>query len=217
MRAAARMATLLACAAASLAGGVRPARAQQVLQLEGDVSPVHDPAIIREGGTYYLFATGGRPGQGVIPIRTSANLRRWTTAGHVFPALPEWATREIPQARNAWAPDISFFRGRYHLYYSVSSFGSRNSAIGLMTTRTLDPVSPDYKWTDEGMVLRSYQDKDDWNAIDPNLVLDGRDAWLTWGSFWGGITMRRIDQSSGKLDPLPLAWSAAGRRRNESA
>ena len=23
------------------------------------------------------------------------------------------------------------------------------------------------------MVLRSYQDKDDWNAIDPNLVLDG--------------------------------------------
>ena len=102
-------------------------------------------------------------------------------------------------ARNAWAPDISYFNGKYHLYYSVSSFGSRNSAIGLATTRTLDPSSPDYRWTDEGMVLRSYQDKDDWNAIDPNLVLDGDRAWLVWGSFWGGIKMRRVDPSSGKL------------------
>jgi len=32
----------------------------------------------------------------------------------------------------------------------MSSFGSRNSAIGLATTRTLDPTSPDYRWTDEG-------------------------------------------------------------------
>jgi arabinan endo-1,5-alpha-L-arabinosidase len=87
----------------------------------------------------------------------------------------------------------------YHLYYSVSSFGSRNSAIGLATTRTLDPSSPEYRWTDEGMVLRSYQEKDDWNAIDPNLVLEGDRAWLVWGSFWGGIKMRRVDPSSGKL------------------
>ena len=48
-------------------------------------------------------------------------------------------------------------------------------------------------------MLRSYQDKDDWNAIDPNLVLDGDRAWLVWGSFWGGIKMRRVDPSSGKL------------------
>jgi arabinan endo-1,5-alpha-L-arabinosidase len=201
-RAPARVAALLTCAATSLAGGVRPAQAQQVprvLPLEGDVSPVHDPTIIKEGSTYYVFATGGRPGQGVIPIRTSANLRRWQAAGHVFAALPEWATREIPQARNAWAPDIAYFNGKYHLYYSVSSFGSRNSAIGLATARTLDPASPDYGWVDEGMVLRSYADRDDWNAIDPNLVVeDTRNVWLTWGSFWGGIKLRRLDPATGK-------------------
>ena len=31
-------------------------------------------------------------------------------------------------------------------------------------------------------MLRSYQDKDDWNAIDPNLVLDGDRAWPINGS-----------------------------------
>ena len=172
---------------------------QEVLQLDGDVAGVHDPSVIKEGNAYYVFCTGGRSGQGVIPIRTSTNLRTWKASGFVFDALPEWATREIPEARNAWAPDISHYHGAFHLYYSVSSFGSRNSAIGLATTRTLDSASPDYKWRDEGLVLRSYQHKDDWNAIDPNLVLeDEKNVWLVWGSFWGGIKMRRIDPATGK-------------------
>src|SRR4026209_1131676 len=157
-------------------------RPQEVLSLTGDVSGVHDPAVIKEGNTYYLFSTGGRSGEGIIAIRTSTDLRTWKSSGYVLSTLPDWAMREIPQARNAWAPDISRFNGKFHLYYSVSSFGSRNSAIGLATTATLDPSSPDYRWTDEGMVLRSYQDKDDLNAIDPNLVLDGDRAWLVWGS-----------------------------------
>jgi len=114
------------------------ATAQEVLTLEGDVSPVHDPVVIKERDTYYVFCTGGRSGQGVIPIRTSPDMKTWTAAGFVMESLPEWATREIPMARNAWAPDISFYNGRFHLYYSVSSFGSRNSAIGLATAPTLD-------------------------------------------------------------------------------
>ena len=97
----------------------------------------------------------------------------------------------------------------------MSSFGSRNSAIGLATTRTLDPSSPDYRWTDEGMVLRSYQDKDDWNAIDPNLVLDGDSAWLVWGSFWGGIKMRRVDPSTGKLSAADTTMHSLSSRPRE--
>jgi len=97
--------------------------------------------------------------------RSSSTLRRQekASAGSIF----------SPEARGAWAPDISYFNGRYHLYYALSTFGSRNSAIGLATSPTLDPADPKYAWTDEGMVLRSFQDKDDWNAIDPNLALGG--------------------------------------------
>ena len=49
-------------------------RPQEVLSLTGDVSGVHDPAVIKEGNTYYLFSTGGRSGEGIIPIRTSTDL-----------------------------------------------------------------------------------------------------------------------------------------------
>lgn len=81
--------------------------AQELLELTGDIAPVHDPVAIKEKDTYYVFCTGGRNGQGIIPIRTSTDLRTWKASGSVFESLPEWATREIPKARNAWAPDIS--------------------------------------------------------------------------------------------------------------
>ena len=176
----------------------------EMLKLEGNLSPVHDPVIIKERDTYYVFCTGGRQGQGVIPIRTSKDMRTWASAGFVFQSMPDWVATEVPRANNAWAPDISFYNGKFHLYYSVSSFGNRNSAIGLITSKTLDPTSSDYKWVDEGLVVRSFQDPatftNDWNAIDPNLVIeDERNVWLTWGSFWGGIKMRRIDPATGKL------------------
>ncbi len=67
--------------------------ALQLLALHDDVEGVHDPVIIREGGTYYVFCTGGRPGAGVIPIRTSTDLITWKLAGYVFEKLPEWASR----------------------------------------------------------------------------------------------------------------------------
>jgi arabinan endo-1,5-alpha-L-arabinosidase len=160
---------------------------------------VHDPSIIRQNDTFYVFSTGGGR-KGVIPIRCSKDLYNWTLCGHVFDRLPQWAAEEIPGARDAWAPDISYYNGQFHLYYSVSTFGKNNSAIGLATNKTLDPNSPDYKWVDHGLVVRSLPGRDDWNAIDGNLVIENnRNIWLCWGSFWGGIMMRRIDPQTGKL------------------
>ena len=190
--------------------------APQLLQLTGDVAPVHDPVVAREGETYYVFSTGGREGEGVIPIRTSRDMRHWVRSGFVFDSLPAWARAEIPKARNAWAPDIALLNGRYHLYYSVSSFGSRNSAIGLATTPTLDADSKNYRWRDEGTVLRSHEDRDDWNAIDPNLFIeDDRNVWLSWGSFWDGIKMRRVDPTTGKLSTADATLHSLSRRPRE--
>src|SRR5215472_15215085 len=98
----------------------------------------------------------------------SPGATRRTAAGFVFDTFPQWVIQEIPGSRGAWAPDISYFNGRFHLYYAISTFGSQNSAIGLATNKTLNPASADYHWSDEGLVLSSYQGKDDWNAIDPN-------------------------------------------------
>lgn len=189
----------------------------KMLELQGDLR-VHDPVMMRQGDTFYVFSTGGGRRRGIIPIRCSKDLHNWQRCGSVLDRLPEWATQEIPRARGAWAPDISFFNNRYHIYYSVSTFGRNNSAIGLVTNKTLDPNSPDYKWEDQGMVVRSREGETDWNAIDGNLVLEGKDkAWLCWGSFWGGIMMHRIDPKTGKFsDKDTTIYNLAARPRKSS-
>ena len=104
------------------------AKEPRLLQLAGDLG-VHDPVIIREKDTYYIFCTGGGRRGGIIPIRCSTNLLNWSRCGSVFETLPAWATNEIPLARGAWAPDISYFNGKYFLYYALSSFGVNKSTI----------------------------------------------------------------------------------------
>ncbi|MCM3906334.1 MAG: family 43 glycosylhydrolase [Pyrinomonadaceae bacterium] len=162
-------------------------------ELQGDIRQVHDPTTIKEGDTYYLFST--RAG---IAIRCSKDLISWRLCGDVFAHLPQWAVRDVPGLRGLWAPDVSYFNGKYHLYYSVSTFGSNRSSIGLVTNQTLDPTSDRYRWQDQGKIIGSMP-ADDWNAIDPNIVIDEESQpWLSFGSFWGGIKLRKIDPETAK-------------------
>lgn len=173
----------------------------RVVPVLGDVQGTHDPSIIKDGDTWYLFATtspnGKTPEQ--LPIRCSTDLTNWKACGYVFPETPQWIKRESPGTKELWAPDISYFDGRFHLYYAYSIFGKNTSGIALLTNQTLDPHSPGYRWVDEGLVLAS-RTEDDFNAIDPNLILDEKgQAWLSFGSFWSGIKMRKLDRKTGKL------------------
>jgi arabinan endo-1,5-alpha-L-arabinosidase len=168
-------------------------------RMSGEFAPVHDPSIVREGEWYYVFSTNvGRETGGYIPCRRSRDLVTWEKCGFVFDAIPAWARAAVPGARGIWAPDISRVGDRFFLYYSVSTFGSNQSVIGLATNATLDPAAPGFEWRDQGLVVRS-RPQDRFNAIDPNLAAD-RDGgyWLAWGSFWDGIKMARIDPATGK-------------------
>jgi len=184
----------------------------RALTLGGDYPITHDPSIAREGDNYYVFATTSNAKEGQLPIRCSHDLLDWKLCGFVFPAIPAWIHEASPATRDLWAPDISYFSGKYHLYYAYSTFGSNNSGIALVTNDTLDPHSPKYHWNDEGLVLKSSQGGD-FNAIDPNIVLneDGQ-PWLSFGSFWSGIKMRRIDPGTGKPSAAdPTMYSLARR------
>jgi len=190
----------------------------RVFNVEGDVLGTHDPSIIKEGDTWYLFATtppNSRTGE-QFPIRCSKDLVHWKACGYVFSEIPAWIKQQSPKTKELWAPDISYFDGKFHLYYAYSSFGVNTSGIALLTNKTLNPQSPDFHWVDEGLVLRS-RTEDDFNAIDPNLILDEKgQAWLSFGSFRSGIKMRKLDRKTGKLSSEDTkVYSLASRHKPE--
>jgi len=150
---------------------------------------VHDPVMIQQDGTYYLFCTGKG-----IAMLSSKDMKTWKREKQVFEAAPLWAKNVVPDFDNhIWAPDVSFHNGQYYLYYSVSSFAKNTSAIGVATNKTLNPADANYKWEDHGVVIQSVPNRDLWNAIDPNLVYDENNTpWLTFGSFWDGLKMVKL-------------------------
>lgn len=170
--------------------------------LTGDTLPVLDPSIIREGAKYYAFSTdvGGFASSGSLPIHCSADNVKWTLCGSVFPqGIPAWITNKLPGVVGLWAPDISFFNGEYHVYYTGSTLGTQRSVIGLATNTTLDAADPKYEWVDRGLVLES-QDGNDFNALDPNILIDSEGSvWMTYGSYWSGIKQRQVDAGTGML------------------
>ena len=169
---------------------------------------VHDPVMAKEGSSYYLFSTG--PG---ITFYSSANMRDWKEEGRVFAGEPAWAKKAAPTFNDhIWAPDIHLHGGKYYLYYSVSGFGKNTSGIGVTTNATLDPRAANYQWRDQGMVLQSVPGRDNWNAIDPNIV-DDADAtpWMVFGSFWSGIKLVKLDANHARLAE-PQVWHAIAQR-----
>lgn len=171
-----------------------PQNPPKALTLSGALG-THDPVVMFAHGQYYRFQTGKG-----IPTNTSANLTEWKAGTAVFSSNPSWIAQQVPEARDLWAPDISYFGGSYHLYYSASSFGKNRSCIGHATRAALNAGS----FTDKGAVICSNPDggkTDDWNAIDPNVVVDEEGTpWLSFGSFWGGLKMIRLDQTGARAD-----------------
>jgi arabinan endo-1,5-alpha-L-arabinosidase len=179
-----------------------------MLTLSGSLG-THDPVMFEEGGRFYLFMTGNRVG-----AKTSMDLLSWQNASAVFSANPSWISQSVPGATNLWAPDISNFGGMYHLYYSASTFGMNRSCIGHATKAALSTGS----FTDQGSVVCSNvtTSGDNWNAIDPNVIVDvdGK-AWLSFGSFWGGLKMIELDQEGNRVGSV--LYSIAARPQNSGA
>lgn len=181
------------------AGGIADSE-PQILELSGAITDVHDPQIAKDGDTYYLFSTG----QGV-QIRTSSDLKSWQTAGQVFASKPAWITTTgSAQPNLLWAPEVRYFGGTFHLYYSASKFGSNQSCIGHATKASL--ASAD-NWADLGAAFCSNMEgppapSQDFNAIDGSPFQDQEGKlWLPFGSFWSGLKMLRLDEDGKTSGP----------------
>jgi arabinan endo-1,5-alpha-L-arabinosidase len=161
--------------------------------LTGSVG-THDPStIIKDGFRYYDYSTGVG-----VSMKFSDDLIRWSNGTRVFASPPSWTTAAVPGfVSTMWAPDIIKVGSEYRLYYSVSTFGSQVSAIGLATNTTLNPSGAGYAWVDKGPVIQS-QNGSAYNTIDPSVFLDDNNRmWMTFGSYWNGIYITEFDPMTG--------------------
>jgi arabinan endo-1,5-alpha-L-arabinosidase len=121
---------------------------------------IHDPSTIMEcEGKYYTFGTGGG---GLI------SEDGWTWNGGA----------ERPGG--GAAPDAVKIGDRYLIAYSATGGGLGGGHAGRVLTmwnNTLDPKSPDFKFTEPIEVAHSLDDED-CDAIDAGLLLDPTDGRL---------------------------------------
>jgi len=143
---------------------------------------IHDPSTIMEcDGKYYTFGTGGG---GLI----SEDGWAWNS-GAVRPG-------------GGAAPDAIKIGDRYLVIYGSTGGGlggGHSGKINTMWNKTLDPKSPDFKYTD-AIVVASSENMEDCDAIDPGVLLDPTDGrlWVSYGTYFGFIRLVELDPKTGK-------------------
>ena len=147
-----------------------------------------DPTVIRDGDTFYLYATEAVRN---VPIMKSRDLINWTLCGTVFSE----ATRpDFTEGGEIWAPDINYVGDRYLLYYSLSSWGGiEDCGIGVAEAET-----PEGPWINHGKLFIS-KEIGCLNSIDPFFIEEDGAKYLFWGSF-RGIWGARLSDDGLTLD-----------------
>ena len=147
------------------------------LSCNGICTNAHDPSLIRRGdGIYFRFSTGGN-----IAVHTAPSIQGpWIYNGA---AHPDGSKINKTGSRDLWAPDVAKFGSTYYLYYSVGTFGSQDSAIGVATSTTLDVNS----WTDLGSTGVESVAGSTFNAIDGSLQSADGKLYMNFGSFWSDL------------------------------
>jgi arabinan endo-1,5-alpha-L-arabinosidase len=181
----------------------------------GRVESCADPSIIRNDAdnTWYAYCTGDPLNDSDkdarrnwrfhgIAILKSTDLATWAYAGDVFSGRPAW----VATNGGLWAPAIKHFGTQYYLYYaaSVTNLPGGNSAIGVATSNS--PAGP---WTDSGGQVVEPGDR---ATIDPEVIDDNGQKYIYYGSFWGGIHVRKLSADGLHSDATTDVLVAIGNR-----
>lgn len=179
----------IALSAAALAAGALAAD----WYAKDNLQPGHDPSIVRFEDGYALMTTNNQ-----LSLWTSEDMVSWKAHGKTMTTFPQWIYTYAPTMEDVWAPDLFYMNGEFRVYYTGSVFNKNTSAIGYTASTSIVPGTSGYGWNDKGYVFHS-KAGDNFNAIDADVARDAQgNYWMVLGSFWDGIRMIRLDESTGK-------------------
>lgn len=148
-------------------------------QITGNVY-IHDPStIVKCDGKYYTFGTGA--------------------GGLISDDGYTWRDGAV-RTGGGVAPDVIKIGDRYLVSYSSDFPGTEGKTRGNIITawtKTLDPQSPEFGYSEPQLVAWAEADDDCW-AIDPAFLMgpDGR-LWCSYGTYFGAIRICELDPKTG--------------------
>ena len=232
-------APLCAAAAAASAPAAAPAATYQnplpVRLAGGELAQnCADPAVLRDPRarqpTWYLYCTSdpvskkersGHEGDGgwkfrMMPVYRSGDLVHWD---FVADALTDRPQGLADTTSGLWAPEPVYMNGRYYLYFTVTDVVDAHSpepgcgtdsAIGVATADS--PAGP---WRASRAPVVAPQRAGPGCAFhwvyDPKVVVDGERKYLYYGSYGGGIWVRRLDDDGMAVHGDAIRVGADGR------
>lgn len=211
--------TALAARTTSSRGGAAPAHRNPMALALPDgqtAASCADPSVVRGVGRdrdWYLYCTtdaltateqnpDGSLVQHGVPTYRSTDLTHWTYVDDAFPTKPTW----VGDANGIWAPDVVYRSGRWYLYYAASDTPTATaptgggSAVGVATSSS--PTGP---WTDSGGPVVAPQAAPNgagqrWE-FDPEVITDRGSTYVYFGSYFGGVNVRRLSADGLRSDP----------------
>ena len=193
-----------------------------------------DPAVLRDPRaakpTWYMYCTSdpvskrersGHEGDGgwkfrMMPVYRSNDLVHWDFVADAFTDRP--AGLAAPTS-GLWAPEPVYMNGRYSLYFTVTDVVDAwspepgcgtDSAIGVATSS-----SPSGPWRASRTPVVLPQRAGPGCAFhwvyDPKVVVDGDRKYLYYGSYGGGVWVRRLDDDGMAVHGDAIRVGADGR------
>ena len=173
----------------------------QAAQVKFGNASVHDPSILYDDGTYYIYGSHMQAAKStdLQDWKLFSKLDKCTLQPNYGGEFKEALT--FAQTGTFWAPDvIKLADGRYYMYYCCCEGSKPLAALGVAMSD-----SPEGPFENVRILLKSgYEGYDATklpNCIDPCVFYDktGERLWMVYGSYSGGIFLLELDPATGLI------------------
>ncbi len=158
-----------------------------------------DPSVLRVGDDYYMVNSSFAYFPG-LPISHSRDLVHWQVISHAVNDLEAYRLPDMPGGMGYWAPDLSFFKGRF---WVTATLRRPSAPIHLQMITSAEKLEG--PWSAPKFLPI--------DGIDPSLFtdVDGRRYMLTNP----GVTMVEISDEGDMLGTPEMIYAGAARITTE--